>query len=207
MSWVLAGQNAYLRHQNRTLLSAREYPLVFAGMRLDLLPRVSPLRSSNIRSSQTNHKLLLAFDDTCGVCERNIPQWLKLLQRGSGTLTGSEVWFLSFSTTHLIEPLESYLVREGLPYRVMRVNDPMAFGLVTGVVAVPSTIVLDERDAVDMVATGVLSDPSLDLAIARLERGGAPIAAARFVRSDDLRALSRVVELAAKREKQNATLR
>jgi hypothetical protein len=170
-SWYLSGQNYRLRKQNAALLAAREYPLIFAGMRLGSLPNVSILRGS--APAPTRRKLILAFDNTCGICERNIPQWQSLLAGAGASLRDIEVWLLTFNGTDLTEPIERKLREEGISYKVLRANDAIALGLMTGIVGVPSTILLDDRDAVDVVATGELSDTSRSMIVARMESSDA----------------------------------
>jgi hypothetical protein len=157
-SWYIYLQNVKLRRFAAELLRAREYPFVVTGLKVDILaeskllekwppgPERKPLQA-----------LVIATSDTCGYCRENLPRWEKLLA-GLQLRDSQEVWVLTMDTAERAAPLIRRMRAGRIPYRILAVKDPLFFSLKTGLVGVPTTLVLGEGSAVELICHGQVGE-------------------------------------------------
>jgi hypothetical protein len=113
------------------------------------------------RTIEKRNVLLVTDGSRSSHCRLGARTWLelaaKLYRRGD-----LEVWVLRSFTDLGDSPLRTLLARQGLPWRIVVPSGPPAFGVRTGIRAMPIGVVVTETGMVACVLNGVPSSLSVD---------------------------------------------
>ncbi len=128
------------------------------GQQLELLPNTK-VRNGDAKEMITRRKqhLLLAFETGCSACKRNLPAWERLLSEAAWR-ANTDVLLLNYKGTGGYDRIFTILHSRGIRYSVLGPTSHVDFGVLTGVVAVPTTLVLDQSMCIRLVHTGPISE-------------------------------------------------
>lgn len=156
-SVILFVQNSGMRHLTKQLLAARVYPYPLTSLDFTI-PETKVVREESGAPGAPEKYLILVSRDGCGACQRNMEHWVNTT-RSLRPEDHVEVWLMSFGPSIKTKPIASDLADRHIGFKVMEVTDPLMFTLKTGLVATPTTLVLDEQKHLLLVLTGQMDEP------------------------------------------------
>lgn len=131
------------------------YPSPLPAFRTEIQQHSEISESSN-STLPFSGRLVLVSSDSCRACADNLPQWKQLLD-SVRHLRNIEVWFVSFEHNAITAEVVESAKTANMQYQVRSITNSVVFGLRTGIVAVPSTLLLEEGTIPVMVKQGKLS--------------------------------------------------
>lgn len=170
LSWVSMHRAMQLPEKLRRAYRQREYPLPIRGLKLELLSAVATVDTGDIVPSRyPDRVLLLVSSGNCTKSRENQAHWKQLL---ASMPIGSidEIWLLSLSEHEHLRLLKAYLRDASpVPLTMLRSDHRDTFGLRTGLVAAPATLLLDSEGRVQMNLVGILTQEDIRLVLTELQ--------------------------------------
>jgi len=156
-SVVLLVQNSKMRRLTRQLLAARVYPYPLASLNF-ATPETKVVREESATSGAPEKYLILLSMDGCRACQRNMEHWANTT-RSLRSEDHVEVWLMSFGPSVKTRTIVSDLTNRHIAFKVMEITDPLMFTLKTGLMATPTTLVLDKEKRLLLELSGQMDQP------------------------------------------------
>lgn len=160
MSWHLYYENRGLQKRVDELQRARDYPYVINGFRPEIAEQTILMDEYSFiprsGSDPDGQILVLVASDKCRFCEATLASWVRLWQSTRWKAT-DEVWLVLYNEGELFRKLVMEMKSKGtVNVRLLKVRDPMIFMMRTGILEVPSSLILDRWQAVRLFYAGRL---------------------------------------------------
>ena len=152
--WYARADNAHLRNQLRTFRATAPFPPVVNGMRLELggvKTIASDANSRPMRISEGKRSMVLVAADDCGICRQVLPRWRRLMKEPFE----GEIVLVTAQGSAIVDELSRIVQARNGALRTLQIDSIEAFGLGTGVVSTPATILLDEEARVRLFAANM----------------------------------------------------
>ena len=154
-SWYLCLQNRRLQVRIAELDAAKVRPYLTTGLLVDLSSGMELVAKMEGPSRPIEQRLLLLSSDRCTVSENNIPNW-EALVREIRPDDATQVIFATYDTYHLASRLEAVARASGTPCRIYKISRPEYFGIRTGLVGTPTTLLLTTDNRPLLIHAGKL---------------------------------------------------
>lgn len=160
VSWIAVRTNRDLAVSNAVFLKAKAYPYPLTSLRLEtpetrLVDGWEPASTGN----EIEKYLVLVSSGSCHFCDVNSSYW-ETLTHSLRPEDHVEVWMIKYDEPSAApakdDPLEGAL-KGRIPFKVFQVTDALLFSLKTGLVATPSTMLVDSRMIPELTYPGVMS--------------------------------------------------
>jgi hypothetical protein len=181
LCWRVDRENTRLAHLNEALrasqseiVASANSPVLIRGLTLSLLSQMDTVDQHLIKGAKPcTRQLILIYRAHCGACAQQLSSWEKLV--ADSRLRDAETWLVSIGDG-LAEarPISETLRKRNLPYRVLKVKDPVAFVVRTGLRGVPVTIVTRSQNSdsvVELVQEGLAGEQRLELLLQAFAEG------------------------------------
>jgi len=153
--WRVWLNTKHVAAENALLRKAIDTPLTIRNLEIDILPYMTSLTPATALQQSHAEKVMLFARDTCPYCAKQIPVW-KDLVNSSILDKDAEIWLISIGEANALDDMARFLTAKGRLYREFRVPAVEAFGLCTGIRAVPATIIA-RNNLVKLVYVGVFT--------------------------------------------------
>ena len=150
ISWSLYNNNASLKRKLAALRESTTPPYIVNGFKPDIFSQCTILKSTHGAHGHNGCVLALFQDDNCSFCEKTMPMWQELIKIIQWQKT-DEIWLVSFGPGRMWTPLVQQLEQAHIQYSLLRVDYGPAFAIRTGIMSVPTTLLLDANGAARLV--------------------------------------------------------
>jgi hypothetical protein len=162
-----------LRRENQELrvASDREHIIQPFILPPEYLDEISSAHCAT--SGVAGKTVLLAFSDRSQFSQANVPYWLNLF-KSLEALPGGTVQLVTLDGRDTTATLLRDLSARRICYHVSAVTRPRLFAVMTGIVTLPLTLIVDADQSVRRAAIGRLTPSSLEAVRMGLREGGPP---------------------------------